>query len=351
MHKVLVLLWKTCIILHALNVFKDCFPLTPSLPCHLKTANKNAKFEAFFLIFCTGTWKKEFSSKCIALKVDMLLDQKIHCFQYVHASFSLEILHAGAVKGIKCVEGLFYTKMYSKIVSYQTVFKDCLALKYVFQEPLWNVGHWPVSSVLWIIMCAPCFRCCTPTWTTTLSILTAHSTFHGHGSKPCTLKTDQCAVNISHMPTYTWRRWGLSVPDIWTILKLWFMVILSCGPVRLWDVWIQELTYYLWSFAPVSANYSPVLPLLCVCSVLWGVHKYCLGGNVSSVLWGVDGGDLQHLFHCCCFFLQRFYFDSWYFFAVSFDVVTVLKDLLHIFPPQQLLLSVLQFLAGGDFFF
>ena len=55
-----------------------------------------------------------------------------------------------------------------------------------------------MSSVLQIIMCALCFRCCTPTWTTTLSILTVHSTFHGHGSKPCTLKTDQCAVNVSH---------------------------------------------------------------------------------------------------------------------------------------------------------
>ena len=58
---------------------------------------------------------------------------------------------------------------------------------------------------------------------------------------------------------------------------------------------------------------------------------------------------MQHLFHCSCF-LQRFYFDSWFFFAVSFDVVIVLKDLLHIFPPQQLLLSVLQFLAGDGGF-
>ena len=74
---------------------------------------------------------KGFSSKCIALKIDMLSDWKMYCFQCTHATFSLETLHAGAVKGLKCVEGLFYTEMYSKIVSHQTVFKDCMALKCV----------------------------------------------------------------------------------------------------------------------------------------------------------------------------------------------------------------------------
>ena len=44
---------------------------------------------------------KLFLSKCIALEVDVLKDWKIHCrCRHVRASFSLEILQSGAVKGL-----------------------------------------------------------------------------------------------------------------------------------------------------------------------------------------------------------------------------------------------------------
>ena len=59
--------------------------LTPSLPwCKFKTTNKSAKFETLkpFFPFLYSHWHvKGFSSKCIALKVDVLKDRKIYCSQ------------------------------------------------------------------------------------------------------------------------------------------------------------------------------------------------------------------------------------------------------------------------------
>ena len=67
-----------------LAVCHSNWSLTPSLPrCHLKTTSKSAKFETckpFYLLFCTGVWK-DFSSKCLALKVDVLWDWKVYCLQ------------------------------------------------------------------------------------------------------------------------------------------------------------------------------------------------------------------------------------------------------------------------------
>ena len=46
---------------------------------------------------------KGFLSKCTVLKVDLISDQQIYCFQAcICTLFSLEILQAGAVKGLIC---------------------------------------------------------------------------------------------------------------------------------------------------------------------------------------------------------------------------------------------------------
>ena len=60
--------------------------LTPSLPmpwCHIKTASKIVKFETrkHFIFFFTLACLKGFSSKLIALKVDVSWDWKIYCLQ------------------------------------------------------------------------------------------------------------------------------------------------------------------------------------------------------------------------------------------------------------------------------
>ena len=65
------------------------------------TINKSAKFETlqpFCFLFCTV---KGFSSKHIALKVDSYRIGKCAVCRCVLASFSLEILQAGAVKELK----------------------------------------------------------------------------------------------------------------------------------------------------------------------------------------------------------------------------------------------------------
>ena len=76
--------------------------ITPLLLCvHLKTTNKSAKYEIlkpFLFLFRTGTFIKGFSSKRIALKVDVLRTGKYTVCRHVRASFSPEILQAGAVK-------------------------------------------------------------------------------------------------------------------------------------------------------------------------------------------------------------------------------------------------------------
>ena len=72
------------------GVDEQCFSLifgqlTPSLPRrHLKRTNKGAKFEtlkSFCLLFRTGTCVKGLSSKRLAVKTDVLQDQKIHRLQ------------------------------------------------------------------------------------------------------------------------------------------------------------------------------------------------------------------------------------------------------------------------------
>ena len=67
--------------------------LTPSLPCgHLKTTNKNAKFETLkpFLLVFLHWHMKEFSSKRITLKVDCYRSGKYTVCRRVRASFSPE---------------------------------------------------------------------------------------------------------------------------------------------------------------------------------------------------------------------------------------------------------------------
>ena len=85
---------------------------TPSLPwCYLKTINKIVKFEkvqpffpffffSFLLLFVLHWHVKGFSIKCIVLRVDMLQHWKIQHVRHTHASFSLDILQTGAVKGL-----------------------------------------------------------------------------------------------------------------------------------------------------------------------------------------------------------------------------------------------------------
>ena len=46
---------------------------------------------------------KGLSSRGIALKVDVLQDQKIYCCRHVRAAFSPELLQAGTVKGLSTV--------------------------------------------------------------------------------------------------------------------------------------------------------------------------------------------------------------------------------------------------------
>ena len=72
-----------------------------SLPwCHLKMTNKSAKWFETFKPFCFSHWHvKGFSSKCIALKADVLSNRNALFLSDFHISVGLEILQAGAVKG------------------------------------------------------------------------------------------------------------------------------------------------------------------------------------------------------------------------------------------------------------
>ena len=85
--------------------------LTPSLPwCHLKTARKSAKFEtlkpfSWVFVFLTGMWKD--SSKRLALKTRCVRGPENMLF--TSASFSWEILQAGAVKGLNACSDCFDT--------------------------------------------------------------------------------------------------------------------------------------------------------------------------------------------------------------------------------------------------
>ena len=78
--------------------------LTPSLPwSHLKTTNKSAKFETlrhFCLIFRYGMWK-EFRQNASHWKWMCYRTGKYAVCRCVRAFFSPNILHAGAVKGLK----------------------------------------------------------------------------------------------------------------------------------------------------------------------------------------------------------------------------------------------------------
>ena len=77
-------------------------PLTPSLPwCHLKTTNEIAKFETFEPL-CLSSFLavKGFSSIREALKVDVMGPEKNTVCRRVRASFSPEMLQAGAVEGL-----------------------------------------------------------------------------------------------------------------------------------------------------------------------------------------------------------------------------------------------------------
>ena len=66
-----------------------------------KTTNKSAKLQ-IIKVFQSFVWAL---SKCIGLKVNLLLDHQTYCLQAcVCARFSPEILQAGAMKGLKKVD-------------------------------------------------------------------------------------------------------------------------------------------------------------------------------------------------------------------------------------------------------
>ena len=102
-HKLWLWLWQ--------NINKGChfhwpqWTLTPSLPwwwCHFKTTNKTTKSETHFcLLFRTGMWKdyhKTHSTKSRCYRTRKYT--VCRCDHASFTSFSLDILQAGAVKGL-----------------------------------------------------------------------------------------------------------------------------------------------------------------------------------------------------------------------------------------------------------
>ena len=79
------IIWRICIKEYDFDIcrlfFSTTLLLTPSLLwCHLKTTDESSKLKTLCLLFLY--WHvKGFSSKCIALKADVLQDRKIYCLQ------------------------------------------------------------------------------------------------------------------------------------------------------------------------------------------------------------------------------------------------------------------------------